>query len=110
MFTINLKVIEGREAILDRVRAFSRKHPEILDSLIVVVPQEFGAKVGDPNAYSGLTLPVCPETRATLDALKKDPDLVLRQIETRNEEHTRDLILRKTEKALAKFPDAEAAK
>lgn len=103
MFTVEFEVIVGREAILKRVRAFAKKYPDMLKSVMVVVPNEFGAKVGDPNAYCGITLPICSESKATLVAINDDPNIVMRQIESRNEEFDRSQLLKETEKALAKF-------
>ena len=104
MFTNEFEVIVGRQAILERVRAFARKYPETLSSVTLRVPNEFGALVGDPNAYCGITLPVCPETKATLVALKDDPGLILRRIESRDANYNRALLLTEVDKALAAFP------
>lgn len=107
MFTNELKIVEGREEILKRVRAFARKHTKMLSAVTLVVPNEFGALCGSPNAYSGIMLPACPETKTTLTALKDDPGLILRRIKSRNEDYDRSLLLAEADKALAAFPNED---
>ena len=107
MFTYELEVVVGREAILKRARAFAKQHTKMLSSFWLIVPNEFGSLVGDPNAFCGITLPICPETKTTLVALKDDPGLVLRRIESRDEEWNRSRLLAETNKALAKFPPSD---
>ncbi|MBS0204661.1 MAG: hypothetical protein JSS49_17290 [Planctomycetes bacterium] len=105
MFTDELEVVAGREAILKRSRAFASEHTQILPEVTLMVPNEFGALCGRPNAFCLITLPVCPDTRKTLNALKNDPGLVLRHIKSPDEDYDRARLLAEIEKALAKFPD-----
>ncbi|MEM7012601.1 MAG: hypothetical protein AAF585_14085 [Verrucomicrobiota bacterium] len=107
MFTIDLEVISGRGAILKQVREFAKEHTEILSSVTVIVPREFGARVGDPNAYCGITFPICAESRETLIALQNDPGLILREIESEDEEFYLNQLKNELKKALAKFPDGD---
>jgi hypothetical protein len=76
MFACDLSVIHGRSEILKGARAFARRHREMLRSVWLRVPNAFGARCGDPNAFCGITLPICPETQRTLLALVKNPDLI----------------------------------
>ena len=103
MFTNELKIVAGKEAILKRVRAFAKKHPKGLSGVLLWVPNEFGALCGSPNAYCMIRLPVCSETKATLLGVKKDPGLILRRIKSRNEKYNRSTLLTAVNKALAVF-------
>ena len=107
MFTHEFEVIEGREAILKRARAFAKGHTKILSAGWLHVPRELGAQCGDPNAFCIIILPACPETRKTLIALHDDPDLILRRIKSKDEAYNRSLLLTETDKALAMFPQGE---
>lgn len=101
MFTNELEIVEGREAILKRVRAFAKAHTGMLAAVSLHVPNEFGALCGHPNAYCVITLPYCPSTRRTLAALKVDPGRVMRRIEARHENFDRSSMLKSIDKALA---------
>jgi hypothetical protein len=103
MFTGKWEVIVGSKEILKRVRDFAKRHPETLSGITLQVPNEFGALCGDPNAFCAITLPVCPETKANLIALKADPGLILRRIESRDESYNRSLLTAEADKALAQF-------
>lgn len=116
MFTNELGIVSGREAILKRARAFAKEHPKMLSAVSLMVPNEFGALCGSPNAYCMITLPVCTGTRKTLVALKNDPGIVLRPIASRIEEGIRARlraetealrarVLAETEKALTEYPE-----
>jgi hypothetical protein len=104
MFTAELEVVAGSKAILKHVRDFAMKHPKTLSAVMLRVPNEFGALCGSPNAYCEITLPVCPETKATLEALKADPGLILRRMKSRDEQHyTRAWLAAEVDRALAAF-------
>lgn len=105
MFTNELGVVTGSTAVLKRMRTFAKDHPDPLKPVLLIVPDEYARLVGDPGAYGGLVLPATPETRKTLEALKKDPGIILRQIQVADEEKTRGEILEKVEKALGTFPE-----
>ena len=105
MFTNELEIVVGREAILKRARAFAKQHPKVLSAVSLRVPNEFGALCADPNAFCMITLPICPETKTTLVALKDDPGLILRRIESRDDDVNLSLVLVGAHKALAMFPD-----
>lgn len=107
MFTNELEIVVGREAILKRARAFAKANTKLLSAVSLRVPNEFGALCGDPNAYCLIMLPICPDTRKTLIALKDDPGLILRRIESHDENYNRSLLLDETEKSLAKFPERD---
>jgi len=118
MFTNELEIVVGREAILARARTFAKENGKMLSAVLLSVPNEFGALCGSPNAYCAIMLPMCPSTRKTLIALKNDPGLVLRRIKSRVEndnrsrllaedEARRTRLLAETEKALAKFSDGD---
>lgn len=117
MFTYEFETVRGKEEILQRVRAFAKKHPQPLKGILLHVPNEFGSRVGCPNAYCAISLPACPETKAVLEALKEDPGIILRQImvdeprtvERRDVGHIRSSLLTEIDKALSQFPP-EAAK
>jgi hypothetical protein len=104
MFTSGLEVVAGSKAILKHVRDFAKKHRKSLPAVTLRVPNEFGELCGSPNAYCGVTLPICPETKATLVALKADPGLILRRIKSGDEGYNRSLIMAEVTKALAAFP------
>jgi len=118
MFTSDFKVITGSKEILPVMRAFVKKYPKVLLRVMVDVPNEFGAQVGHPNAYCGISLPICPETKATLVALKaepglildriqEDPKLILARIKESNEaykKYYRPILTESLDKALAVFP------
>lgn len=108
MFTNEFGLVAGRDQILKRARAFAEKHRKMLPVVTPVVPNEFGALCGSPNAYCGITLPVCPETKATLLALQNDPGVILRQIESRDEDWNIATIRKEVAKALAKIEEFEA--
>jgi hypothetical protein len=57
MFTNELEIVVGREAILKRARDFAKQHPDILSVVLLRVPNEFGALCAYPNAYCMITLP-----------------------------------------------------
>lgn len=104
MFTNELGVVSGDAAILERVRAFSKKHPEALAPVTLKVPNEFGRLVGEPAAYCSILFPMCPETRSALEALRKDPGIILRQVKVPNAERAAEAIVAEAEKVLAEFP------
>ena len=108
MFTNELKIVQGREAILKRARAFAKQHSDTLSAVSLRVPNEFGALCGDPNAFCIIALPICPETKTTLVALKDDPGLILRRIRSEHEDLNLSLVLVEAHKALAAFPDGNA--
>lgn len=107
MFTDELEVVVGSKEILKRVRGFAMNHPKTLSAVTLRVPNELGALCGDPNAFCGITLPICPETKATLVALKADPGLILRRIESRDESENRSLLVAEVNKALAVFAEED---
>ncbi|MFN0125707.1 MAG: hypothetical protein ACKV19_03350 [Verrucomicrobiales bacterium] len=104
MFTNELRIALGREAILRRARDFAKQHSEILSTVSLRIPNEFGALCGHPNAYCIITLPICPETRTALIALKDDPGLILRRIKSKDEDSNLASVLVGAHKALAAFP------
>lgn len=106
MFTSELEIVEGRQAILERARTFANKNTARLPGVSLIVPNEFGALVGSPNAYCAITLPIGPDTKKTLTALKDDPGRILRCIESRDEGNVRSRLLAETDKALLHFASA----
>lgn len=107
MFTHELEIVQGRKAILQRARDFAKENTKLLSGVSPLVPNEFGALVGIPNAFSAITLPICPATKKTLTALKDDPGRILRRIESKDEDCDRSRLLAETDKALAKFEDGD---
>lgn len=107
MFTNELGLVTGSQAILERMRAFAKKYPDMREPVMLGVPNEFGALCGSPGAFCGILMPACPETRTTLEALKKDPGLILRQVKVPNPERSAEAIVEEVDKALALFPAAE---
>lgn len=105
MFTNEFEIVVGSKAILKRVRTFAKKYPQRLSAVTLRVPKEFGALCGDPNAFCGITLPVCPETKAALIAIQDDPGLILRRIQSRDEGYNRSLLLAEVTKALSVFSE-----
>jgi hypothetical protein len=103
MFGIDLSVVNGREAILRRARAFAKKHHEMLLSVWMRVPNAFGQLVGYSNAFCGITLPVCPETERTLVAILKNPGLILNRIPAQ-ERWVKESVLVEALKGLKPFP------
>jgi hypothetical protein len=107
IFTNDLKVIEGREVILERARAFAGRYPEQLASVSIRLPRELAERCGNPNAYCNLTLPVCPEVRKTLTSIWDEPDAVLGRIQSRKDAFYRKEILKDVRKALAEIAGEE---
>ena len=105
MFTHELGIVAGREAILGRMRAFARKHPEVLATVTLAVPRELGTLCGYPDAGAFISLPLCPETKAALVALKNDPGLIMRRIKPWNDDLALSQLQTATDKALAEFPE-----
>ena len=105
MFTNELGIVTGRNAILERVRAFARQHTKVLAAVTLLVPNEFGALCGDPNAYCGIMFPICPEIERTLVALKHDPGIIFRRIKSRNQDFSVSWLVSETDKALSMFPE-----
>ncbi len=87
MFTAELEVVVGSKEILKHVRDFAKKHPERLSTVELRVPNEVGELCGYSNAYCMITLPICPETKVTLETVKADPGPILRRIKPRVEQH-----------------------
>ncbi|MFN0128598.1 MAG: hypothetical protein ACKV19_18150 [Verrucomicrobiales bacterium] len=108
MFTNELEIAVGREAILKRARAFAKLYPDILSAVSLRVPNQFGALCGDPNAVTSIALPICPETNTTLVALKEDPGLILRRIKSEHDHSNLVWVLVGAHEALAEFPDGNA--
>ena len=105
MFTNELEIVVGREAILKRARAFAKQYPDVLSAVSLRVPNEFGALCGDPNAFCMITLPICPETKTTLVALKDDPGLILLRIKSQDDYSKLSTVLVGAHKALEMFRD-----
>lgn len=103
MFADDLAVVTGSKEILPRVRAFAKKYPKTLSSVMLRVPNEFGSLCGYPNAFCLINLPVCPETQSILLALQGDPGLILRRIPSRDETYNRSLLKSEVDKCLAEF-------
>ena len=108
MFTNELEIVVGREAVLKRARAFAKQHPGTLSSVSLCVPNEFGRLCGDPNAFCTITLPICPETKTTLVALKDDPGLILRRIKSEDDYSNLSTVLVGAHKALMILQDKRA--
>lgn len=107
MFTSDLQIVEGRQAILKRARAFAKEHTKQLAGVPLYVPNDFGALVGSPNAYCAITLPVCAQTKQTLTALQADPTPILRRLGS-SDNATRSWLLSEIEKALGKVEVGDA--
>lgn len=107
MFTHELDIVSGREAILERARAFAKQHPKVLPTTTLSVPNEFGALVGNPNAYCEIVLPVCPVSRKTLEKVREDPGVFLRRAKPRtisvDTDFHRERMRSSAEKALSKI-------
>lgn len=107
MFTNELEIVESREMILKRARAFAKEHTEMLSAVSIRVPNEFGAMCGTPNAYSRITFPMCRSTKKTLAAVKDDPSRIMDRVQARYEDFDRLQMLTSIDKALAMFPDCD---
>jgi hypothetical protein len=107
IFTNELDIVESREMILARARVFAKEHTEMLPAVSLRVPNEFGALCGTPNAFSMITLPMCPSTKETLSAVKNDPSRVMGRVEARNENFERSQMLTSIDKALAMFANID---
>ncbi|MEZ5941740.1 MAG: hypothetical protein R3C18_10125 [Planctomycetaceae bacterium] len=105
MFTASFDVATGREEILKHVRQFASKYKTTLPTVMVRVPNEFGALCGNPNAFCSITLPVCPETKTTLLAIQDDPNLIMHRIQSRNEAYDRELLAAEVGKTLTIFSE-----
>ncbi len=103
MFTIDLNVVQGRESILKRSRAFARKHREMESFVWLPVPNAFGELVGYANAFCGIKLPVCPETERTLLLLLKNSKRIFDRI-PRQPDWAKNNLLVDVLKSLKPFP------
>lgn len=104
IFTSELDVVTGGEETMKHVRDFARKHPQTLSTVSLRVPNQFGALCGAPNAFCEIILPICPETKAKLDAIKADPGLILRRIQSGDDEdYNQKLVPAEIDRALAQF-------
>lgn len=106
MFTNELKVVAGRDAILQRVRTHAKQHPHREQALRLNVPNGFARLCGLPNAFSDITLPIGPTTKKTLLILEKDPSSVLKHA-THYREFHREQFPKGVKKALATFERSE---
>ncbi|MBN9501386.1 MAG: hypothetical protein BGO01_01055 [Armatimonadetes bacterium 55-13] len=104
MFTLELDVVKGRGAILQRARTFAKKYPKMLRDVWLPVPNPFGELVGDPNAFCGIKLPICSETEQTLLNLLKHPERITQRMNTPNTDSYRDEVVKSSLKALREFP------
>jgi hypothetical protein len=103
-FDINLNVIDNRTEILRHARTFAKKYPEVLTGFWFMVPNSFGVHCGYTNAFCGITLPYCDESRRTLERIKKDPDLLLKDEGKTEWRWDRAKILDQVSKTLGTFP------
>ena len=106
MFTNELEIVTGRDAILERVRSFAEKYPKRVPALSLNVPNGFGRLCGVPNAFCHITLPISPNTKKTLIALEEDPTSVLRHA-THYRDFHRERLPKEVKKALAVFAKQE---
>ena len=107
MFTNNFEIVEGREMILERARAFADKHTEMLSAVSISVPNEFGALCGFPAAFSSITFPMCQSTKQALTAVKDDPSRVMGRVEAQYEDFERAKMLKSIDSVLGIVPDGE---
>lgn len=102
MFDLNLNVISGRNNILKKARAFAKKHPRIIETDHLMVPNDFAAKIGYPNAYALIVLPICEETRSVLSELEMNPDRLLKAVPKKEREQRRKIFLSDVRRLLAR--------
>lgn len=105
MFDLNLNVISGRNNILKKARAFAKKYPGTLKVDHVMVPNEFAAQCGYPNAYALVALPICKETKKVIATLAKNPDRLLKYAPNSDRERQRTLMLSGLRQFLAKLEE-----
>jgi hypothetical protein len=103
MFDVSLKVVKGRNEILKRAREFAHLHREILDGMWFRVPNEFGQQCGYSNAYCGIALPICEETKLSLLNLKKNPNLIVKFIHRDAGAWTKERVLSDIDGMLANY-------
>jgi hypothetical protein len=92
LFTLDLQVIRGRDAILKHMREFAKQHKGVMEAVYLNVPNSFASLIGHPGAFSLVALPVCAETERTLVSLLKNPDLIFARI-GRQTEYQREATL-----------------
>lgn len=109
MFDVNLSVVRSRDEILKRARAFAKNHSEVLKTIWLLVPREFGEQCGYANAYCGIRLPVCAETEHTLTGLLKNPNRLLKGVKPNDRDYARSRLLADVLGALELFPSKENA-
>lgn len=107
IFDLRLDCVTGRKGILSRARAFQKQHPKPLPTMFLILPNAYLRKVGDPNAYGGIHVPVCAETRACLLRLLKDPSFVLKDVKPESYAWERRRVLCMAIRLLEPFRDRE---
>jgi hypothetical protein len=107
IFDVNLKPVSGRRQILNCSKAFQKKYPKQLETIWLRLPNDYLRKVGDPNAFGGIELPVCKETRSTILKLLKNPEFVLTDVSKETLFWERKTVLSMSLNALTPFQDKE---
>lgn len=109
MFDLQLRVVSRRGEIVRRARAFAKAYPETLATQWIRVPNEFGVACGYTNAYCGITLPLCRESRQVAERLAKDPGRLLRNVKDGDLDWQRKSVLASLRQFLDLFePQAQA--
>ncbi len=107
IFDLELKAVQGRDRILAKARAYQRRHPEPTASLWLQLPNPYLRQVGDPNAYGGVLLPVCAETRKTLLRVLQNPEIVLKGVAEKDRAWERRSVIAMGLRSLEPFKDKE---
>ncbi|MFY9232930.1 MAG: hypothetical protein WAO58_00545 [Fimbriimonadaceae bacterium] len=80
IFDMRLQPVSGRRAILESAKRFLKLRPSELPTMDIHLPNDYLRRVGDPNAYATVRVPICPETRETLLRLLRYPEFVLKDV------------------------------
>lgn len=102
MFGCDLAVVRGRDALLRRMRAFAKKHSEVMEPVLLGLPDGFFDLVSYHNAFGILALPKCPETERTLRAVQKDPSPYLRRYRSKDVVADREQFVREASQTLSR--------
>jgi hypothetical protein len=109
-FDSDLRVLRGRERILNRARAFVKKHGDaVLETVRMQIPNDYARLCGYPNAFAMLTLPKLPVRERLYAGILRDPNRILRHVSPRDRELEGLLLRANMIRSLAEFPSAPNA-
>lgn len=107
MFGTDLTVLNRRDAILRRARAFQQRFPDPVGTVEMGLPRGFFELVGYANAYGSVSLAKTADTERALRSLVSDPSRFLKRYKPRNRAEDRNQFVVEGMMALSAFPTEE---